>query len=104
MCIRDRTIRDRNPENEHLAQLRAEIDRADDELLALLARRMEIARRIGSFKRLHAMPVLQPARYDELLARRASEAVRLRMDPAFIRTLLRAVHGESCLLYTSRCV
>ncbi len=41
------------------------------------------------------MPVLQPARYDELLARRASEAVRLRMDPAFIRTLLRAVHGES---------
>ena len=56
---------------------------------------MEIARRIGRFKRLHAMPVLQPARYDELLARRASEAVRLRMDPAFIRTLLRAVHGES---------
>ena len=93
--LRGLTIRDRNPENEHLAQLRAEIDRADDELLALLARRMEIARRIGRFKRLHAMPVLQPARYDELLARRASEAVRLRMDPAFIRTLLRAVHGES---------
>jgi chorismate mutase len=93
--LRGLTIRDRNPENEQLAQLRAEIDRADDELLALLARRMEIARRIGRFKRLHAMPVLQPARYDELLARRASEAVRLRMDPAFIRTLLRAVHGES---------
>lgn len=93
--LRGVNVRDRNPQDEDLAALRAEIDRADDELLALLARRMEIARRIGGYKRQHAMPVLQPARYDELLARRAAEAVRLRMEPAFIRTLLRAVHEES---------
>lgn len=89
------TVRDRNPQDESLAALRTEIDRADDELLAVLARRMEIARRIGRYKRLHAMPVLQPDRYGELLTRRAAEAVRLHMEPAFIRTLLRAVHEES---------
>lgn len=93
--VRGLAVRDRNPQDEDLAALRAEIDRADDELLALLARRMEIARRIGRYKRHHAIPVLQPARYDELLVRRAAEAVRLHMEPAFIRTLLRAVHEES---------
>lgn len=80
---------------ESLTELRRQIDKCDDELLELLARRMRIAQEIGQYKKEHAMPILQTQRYDEILARRAAEAEQLGMDREFMRTVLQAVHEES---------
>ena len=41
------------------------------------------------------MPILQAQRYDELLARRAAQAVELGMDREFMRTVMQAIHEES---------
>lgn len=92
---RNLVIREGTTTTESLAELRAEIDKADDRLLELLAHRMRISRQIGQYKKEHAMPVLQAARYEELLARRATEAVRLGMDREFMRSVLQAIHEES---------
>lgn len=78
-----------------LAEMRLEIDRLDDQLVELLDRRMAVSRRIGRYKRDHAMPVLQSRRYEELLSRRMAEAEALGMAPEFMRSVLQAIHEES---------
>lgn len=80
---------------EGLAALRGEIDTLDDRLFLLLARRMEISREIGRYKRAHGVPVLQTQRYAELLARRCARASALGMTEEFVRAILQAVHEES---------
>ena len=88
-------IREMNVTTENLTDLRAEIDKIDDELLDLLARRMRVSREIGQYKKEHDMPVLQTRRYEELLARRAAQAAELGMDRGFMRAVYQAIHEES---------
>ena len=75
--------------------LRSQIDKLDDELLELLVRRMRVSRDIGQYKKEHNMPILQAKRYEDLLARRAEQAVQLGMDREFMRSVLQAIHEES---------
>lgn len=93
--VRNLTIREMNYTTESLNELRAEIDKLDDSLLELLTRRMRVSRDIGRYKREHDMPILQAQRYEELLARRATQAVELGMDREFMRTVMQAIHEES---------
>lgn len=81
--------------SDSLDALRGEIDRIDDELLDLLARRMEVAREIGLFKKRNKLPVVQPSRYNDLMDRCVSLADRLKISPEFVRTVLAAIHEES---------
>lgn len=60
-------VRETTQTTEPLAELRQQIDRLDDELLALMAKRMRISREIGQYKKEHSMPILQAKRYDEIL-------------------------------------
>ncbi len=93
--IRNLIIREMNTSTESLNELRAQIDRLDDQLLDLLVRRMRVSRDIGRYKKEHAMPVLQARRYEELLEHRAGQAVQLGMEREFMRTVLQAIHEES---------
>ena len=93
--VRNLIIRDMNTTTESLNELRREIDKLDDELLDLLTRRMQVSQRIGRYKKEHNMPVLQAARYEEMLARRARQAVERAMDREFMRTVMQAIHEES---------
>lgn len=93
--LRRLIIRKSSATTEDLTCLREQIDKLDDELLELLARRMRVSREIGKYKKEHDMPVLQTGRYGELLARRTEQAAALGMDPTFIRTVLQAIHEES---------
>lgn len=78
-----------------IEELRKQIDRIDAELLDVLARRMEVSRQIGEYKRAHSMPVVQPGRYSDIVASRVKDAERLGMNPEFMRSLLSAIHEES---------
>lgn len=93
--VRHLIIRDRNAATEDLNSLRSEIDKLDDELLDLLTRRMAVSQQIGRYKKEHDMPVLQARRYEEMLARRARQAVERGMDREFMRTVMQAIHEES---------
>ncbi len=80
---------------ESLGLLRKQIDRLDDELLELLAKRMRVARDIGRYKKEHNMPVLQPGRYNDLMQRRVDAGVSLELNADFIRNVLASIHEES---------
>ena len=92
---RSLVIREANTTTESLSELRSQIDKLDDELLELLVRRMRVSRDIGQYKKEHNMPILQAKRYEDLLARRAEQAVQLGMDREFMRSVLQAIHEES---------
>lgn len=93
--LRNLVIREQTTTTESLNELRAQIDKLDDQLLELFVRRMRVSRDIGQYKKEHDMPILQTQRYEELLARRAAQAVELGMDGQFMRTVLQAIHEES---------
>ena len=88
-------IREANRTTENLANLRKQIDELDDDLLELLARRMRVSREIGTYKKKHNMPILQSARYDEMLEKRIEQAEEMEMSSHFMNTVLVAVHEES---------
>lgn len=50
-----------------LKELRQQIDSIDDQLIALFAQRMEVASKIGAYKKEHHLPVLDQGREEEKL-------------------------------------
>lgn len=52
-----------------LAHLRDEIEHIDRALVALIAKRVELARKVGSVKRAHGLPTLDPAREAAIIRR-----------------------------------
>lgn len=90
LVLRDETIT-----TENLALLRQQIDRINDELLELLARRMRVTCEIGQYKKEHHMPVIQQTRYNDLMERLVKNGEELGMSEDFIRTILAAIHEES---------
>ena len=81
--------------SEPLASLRRSIDEIDSQLVEALARRMEVSREIGRYKKLHGIPVVQATRYNDVIRSRIDIGEELGMDAAFLRTVLLAIHDES---------
>lgn len=80
---------------ESLNQLREQIDRLDDELLEVLAKRMRVADEIGRYKLEHGMPVVQKERYADLMQRRVTMGEELGLEAEFTRSILSVIHEES---------
>lgn len=87
--------RTHSPSTESLDDLRRRIDSIDDSLLELLARRMEVSREIGRYKKDHRLPVVQMDRYNDLMEKRVADGARLDLSPDFVRLLLSVIHEES---------
>ncbi len=88
-------IRAEKETTENLTLLRQQIDRIDNELLEILAKRMEVSREIGRYKKLHRMPVVQANRYNDVIATRVQAGQAMQMDKDFMKTILLAIHDES---------
>lgn len=89
------TVSDNN--HTELNALRQQIDETDDELWALLSKRMDISRKIGAYKREHNIPVLQHARYDELLSKRMQWAEQHGISPQAAKQIMDIIHEQSVL-------
>lgn len=88
-------IRAEKETTENLTLLRQQIDRIDNDLLETLAKRMEVSREIGRYKKLHRMPVVQATRYNDVIASRLEAGKAMQMDKEFLKTILLAIHDES---------
>ena len=88
-------IRETNQSTENLAELRKQIDECDDNLIQELAKRMRVAREIGTYKKEHGMTILQTGRYNEILEKRGSQGALCGMDSEFIKKVFEAIHEES---------
>ncbi len=84
-----------DPTQVELRWLRAEIDEIDDTLWGAIAQRMAVSERIGQWKQAHAMPPLQPARYEAILCRRKEWASSVGLSPETVEQIFDAIHQES---------
>jgi chorismate mutase len=81
--------------DEELRLLRSRIDRIDDQLLRLLASRLEVSEKIAQVKARDNLAVFQPKRWDSLLQQRLSEAIDLGLEQEFVKEIFEKIHAES---------
>lgn len=89
------TIRDGHIDIEGIHGLREQIDVLDNNLVELLSNRMNICRKIGSYKKEHNMTVLQANRYKEIIDKRGAQGELFGMDSEFVKHIFELVHEES---------
>ena len=80
---------------ERLAELRAQIDSLDEELLQLLAKRLNVVHKIGEVKQQHGLPIYVPQRESEILQKKREAATQLGLSPNLIEDILRRIMRES---------
>ena len=80
---------------ERLAELRAQIDSLDEELLQLLAKRLDVVHKIGEVKQQHGLPIYVPQRESEMLQKKREAATKLGLSPNLIEDILRRIMRES---------
>lgn len=78
-----------------LEKLREQINHIDDELMQLLGQRMQIADKIGEYKRSNNITILQTNRWNEILERAFRKGEKLGLSQEFITKYYDAVHMES---------
>lgn len=80
---------------EELEQNRREIDALDEEVLRLLAKRMEIVREIGKHKKKYNTSIFQISRWKKIITQRKELGESLNLSPIFLNRILKAIHDES---------
>lgn len=78
-----------------MEELRHEIDGYDNKLLNILENRMNVARKIGEYKKKHNITILQTSRWDEVLRRQIELGEKKGLSEEFIVKIFRAIHQES---------
>lgn len=78
-----------------LDNCRREIDQIDSELFSLMARRMNIADKIGEIKRDNNVAILQGGRWGDIVERVVNQSSKLGLSEEFLKTVLNAIHTES---------
>lgn len=82
-------------DSSHFAAHRARLDEIDDQLIKLLATRMEIVREIGEVKKANGLTVFQPFRYKETMERCAALSVNHKLDVEAVKDVFETIHSES---------
>ena len=78
-----------------LELLRKEIDQLDEQLWEIIAQRVDAAREIGEWKRLHDEPVLQPERWQQVIEHCLAQGKQYGLSEELIREVMEALHKES---------
>ncbi len=78
-----------------LNKIRERVDRIDEQILELLADRMEISNEIGKFKKENNISILQPERWNTILQKGLSKGLEGHLSEDFIHQFLNAIHIES---------
>ncbi len=78
-----------------LKSLRDGIDHYDEQLIEILAKRMENARKISVHKMKNNIAIFQPGRWDEVVKSRIEKGARSNLSEEFIFQLFQYIHEES---------
>lgn len=81
-----------------LSEFRQRLNALDADLVRLLGERYEVCRAVAEYKREEGIPMMQPARVQEVKERSAQAAVRHGVDPEFARKLFGLIIEEACRL------
>jgi chorismate mutase len=78
-----------------LDKLREQINHIDDELMQLISQRMNIAEKIGEYKKNNNVTILQRSRWSEVLDKAIGRAGKVGLSEEFITKYMDAIHMES---------
>ena len=93
--MKELKVREKPSGTPELDSLRTDIDHIDAELLDLLAKRMEVSKKIGEYKKAHNMMVVQLGRHDKIMKERTEMGEKLGLPKAFTGKIMSAIHEES---------
>lgn len=80
---------------EELEQLRAQIDKIDNELLSLLAKRQTVVKQVGEYKQKHNIQVFDAAREEYLYKFHKRLSAKYSLSFEFIKELFEMIMTES---------
>ncbi|MFZ3045751.1 MAG: chorismate mutase, partial [Desulfatirhabdiaceae bacterium] len=78
-----------------LSGLRQDIDGIDAQIVSLLAQRQQVVHHVAALKKKHNLQIYHPAREEDLISMRRSQASRIGLDPDFIEEIYRTVVRRS---------
>lgn len=78
-----------------LDKLREQINHVDDELMQLISQRMNIAEKIGEYKKNNNVTILQTSRWNEILEKATKKGSTLGLSDEFVVKYMDAIHMES---------
>jgi chorismate mutase len=78
-----------------IGELRAEIDKCDDQIIDIFEKRMNVSEQIGKYKKENNIAILQTKRWDTILNKRLEMGERLGLSNEFITKIFSAIHQES---------
>ncbi len=81
-----------------LENLRKHIDIADEKIITLLAKRMNLARKIGKFKKEQGLPFIDRKRWDKVIDTSLSKAESLGLSKTFVKALYNLIHKHSIII------
>jgi chorismate mutase len=92
----------KNKTDRELRRLRKKIDQADKALLQAFAKRFDAVEKVGKLKKKQNLPVVQKARWKELLTDRVKRAKRLGVSGDFTKKVFGAIHLEAIRIQKRR--
>lgn len=78
-----------------MEDVRDRIDELDNQLINLLANRMEISRSIGEYKKDTGVTILQNSRWNEIIENRTKKGIDKNLTPDFMIKIFEIIHQES---------
>ncbi len=78
-----------------LAKLRTEITQLDTQLLILLAKRLQLVRKIGEYKKMHNLPVKDEKREEEILQDLSEKGKSLHISQELIKLIWKSIFQEA---------
>jgi len=78
-----------------MGELRAEIDKLDDQIIDIFEKRMLVADKIGQYKKENNIAILQTKRWDAILNKRLEMGGQRGLSGDFITKIFSAIHQES---------
>lgn len=89
------SFNEENQNKEKLLIYRKDIDEIDNEIINLLAKRMEVSKNIGKYKKENNIEIFQPERLKALINKLKSVGKELNLTPEFIENIWMEIHDES---------
>ena len=81
-----------------LKHFREEIDTVDEQIIALLAKRMEVVKKVGVYKKEHEIPPLDPKRWQDVLTTKRQKAKALNLSTDLVEDIYNRIHKEALLI------
>jgi chorismate mutase len=81
-----------------LREYRKKIDELDAEIVSLLAKRMDVVKAVGVWKKEQNIPPLQESRWQEVLSSKMKQAEEAGIDPVVVKDIFNRIHAYALVI------